>query len=215
MRFGAVPIALALAFALCRPAPAAAQQRQGNGEVAAAEQRLNDELRRLRLDHRRQGRREGLTLLSWGIASALVGASVAAAQRSEEAWLAAGVTTASFGVVDALFALGLLDLSGSRRRSALQGRLGDHEGFEEVRDAAVAAQLGSGQSFAVNAGLDVFYMGTGVLMYVLGRRTDPETAWLRGAGLSTMVQGAFLFAFDLAGWIRSNGRAEALQQLGR
>jgi hypothetical protein len=63
--------------------------------------------------------------------------------------------------------------------------------------------------------LDVFYMATGALMAVIGRREDPDRSWLVGSGAAFVLQGAFLFAFDIAGWVRSNRRARALFELGR
>ena len=56
----------------------------------------------------------------------------------------------------------------------------------------------SGQGFAINAGLDVFYMAAGLLLFALGRARSDARGWEEGAGLAMAGQGAFLFAFDLA-----------------
>lgn len=170
-------------------------------------------LREVRLVQRAERRREGLWLLTWGLASTVGGALVAAIRRDDEAWLAAGVTTASFGAIDALLALGLLDLSGTRRRMILDDRSGVHVRFEDVREAELVAALRSGQGFAINAGLDVFYVAAGLLLFALGRArgSSDRGGWEEGAGLAMVGQGAFLLGFDLAAWIHANRRAEAVR----
>jgi hypothetical protein len=168
-------------------------------------------LREVRLAARAERRREGLWLFAWGVVSAVGGALVATIEHDDEAFLAAGVTTASFGVIDAVLALGLLDLSGARRRTILDHRSGVHTRFEDVREAELVGALKSGQGFAVNAGLDVFYVAAGLLLFALGRARSDARGWEEGAGLAMVGQGAFLLGFDLVAWIRSNRRAEAIR----
>jgi hypothetical protein len=170
-------------------------------------------LREVRLVQNAERRREGLWLFAWGLASTVGGALVAAIRHDDEAWLAAGVTTTSFGAIDALLALGLLDLSGTRRRMILDDRSGVHVRFEDVREAELVAALRSGQGFAINAGLDVFYVATGLLLFALGRArgSSDRGGWEEGAGLAMVGQGAFLLGFDLAAWIHANRRAEAIR----
>ncbi|MBX3249471.1 MAG: hypothetical protein KF901_20005 [Myxococcales bacterium] len=179
----------------------------------ASDDALRLRLREVRLAHRVERRREGLWLLGWGLASAVGGTIVALARREDQAWLAAGVTTASFGAIDAVLALGLLDLGGARRRMILDDRSGVRTLPPDVREAELVGQLRSGQGFALNAGLDVFYMAAGALLFVLGRARNERAGWEEGAGLAMIGQGAFLFVFDLVAWARSNRRAEALRAL--
>jgi hypothetical protein len=58
--------------------------------------------------------------------------------------------------------------------------------------SALAQQRSTASTvFAVNAGLDVLYVGTGALLYA--KATSPS---LRGLGAGVMIQGSFLFGFD-------------------
>ncbi|MCB9599150.1 MAG: hypothetical protein H6721_04695 [Sandaracinus sp.] len=168
-------------------------------------------LREVRLAQNAERRREGLWLFTFGLVSLVGGGLVAAIRHEDEGFLAAGVTTASFGAIDAMLAIGLMDLSGARRRTILDDRSGVHVRFEDVREAELVAALRSGQGFAINAGLDVFYMAAGLLLFALGRARSDARGWEEGAGLAMVGQGAFLFAFDLAAWRHANARAEALR----
>lgn len=51
--------------------------------------------------------------------------------------------------------------------------------------------------FLFNAGLDVGYMMTGLWMIERGKNTENRPERLRGFGKSILMQGAFLFVFDL------------------
>lgn len=51
--------------------------------------------------------------------------------------------------------------------------------------------------FLFNAGLDVGYMMTGAWMLERGKHTEKQPERLRGFGKSILIQGAFLFVFDL------------------
>ncbi len=55
-------------------------------------------------------------------------------------------------------------------------------------------------AFAINAGLDVLYIGAGGAMWQLGQDTleGPTQARVVGYGQALVLQGAFLFAFDVA-----------------
>ena len=170
-------------------------------------------LRETRLRHRLGRRRLGYWLMGWGAVN-LVGGTVAAiAKRDESAWLGAGLTTASFGLINGLLSIGLLDLGGGARRQILDGRLGVYTDHEQVREAAIAAQLKSGQTFAMNFGLDFFYIGAGALLFVLGHvlgGTEGRDAALRGSGMAIALQGAWLLGFDWAAWRRVNDYASEI-----
>jgi hypothetical protein len=155
--------------------------------------------------------------MGWGVANALAGGAAAIAGRDDPYWVAAGVTTLSFGVINALLSIGLLDLRG-RRRAAVRSGLRRDGGVEErslaeIRNLEIAAQLRSGQIFALNTGLDVVYIGGGALLFAFGRRDDPAQRALMGGGLAMVIQGAFLLAFDIVHWVASNRRAARLRTL--
>jgi len=63
--------------------------------------------------------------------------------------------------------------------------------------ATVKRQYNAEKTFLLNAGLDVGYIGFGLFLAELSERSgNPEL--LEGFGYSLVVQGAALFAFDLA-----------------
>lgn len=66
----------------------------------------------------------------------------------------------------------------------------------------------------INAGLDVLYMGGGLLMRHMSTRSDKYADLLKGYGNSVIMQGAFLFVFDLVLYaVLSNHRTDFLPQL--
>jgi hypothetical protein len=62
--------------------------------------------------------------------------------------------------------------------------LQDHRRFENL--------------FLINAGLDILYMGAGGWMIHRSGRSEKKADLLKGYGQSIILQGAFLFVFDLA-----------------
>jgi hypothetical protein len=172
-----------------------------------------DDFQRLRLEARDDRHAAGVWLFAWGAANTLGGGLVAGLGHDDEAWLAAGVTAASFGVVNALLSFGLLDLSGAKRRAILEVRETDPRALTKLREEQIVAELQSGQFYAVNFGLDIAYLTAGVLLYVLGQESASQPAWARGAGLTIIGQGAFLLVFDLVSWIGANERAARYREL--
>ncbi|HKP59319.1 MAG TPA: hypothetical protein VJV78_21495 [Polyangiales bacterium] len=182
--------------------------------LSAASVRADDgaeRLRHLRLDGAEVRHTEGIWLFAWGAANAVAGGTILAVGHDDERWLGAGIAAAGFGVVNALLAFGLLDLSGDKRRAALSLDATDPRTLERLREEQLAFELQTGQFYAVNFGLDVAYVTAGIFMYSLGREMDPEVEWLQGAGLCVIGQGAFLLAFDLIAWIGANRRANAFR----
>lgn len=55
----------------------------------------------------------------------------------------------------------------------------------------------SENTFLINAGLDVLYMAGGYYMTRLSKKKEKYRALFRGYGKSVILQGAFLFVFDL------------------
>ncbi|HET6335822.1 MAG TPA: hypothetical protein VFG30_21500 [Polyangiales bacterium] len=164
----------------------------------------------LRLEHRSSRQTAGWVLFSWGGINAVGGGLVAAIEHDRAEWVAAGLVSAAFGVVNALLAPSLMDLSEARERNILREQADSNADFAAIRERERASQLGVGQTFAFNTGLDVFYIATGILVYVLGSVQSPRVAWEQGAGLTFVVQGVPLLAFDIYNWIAANERAEAL-----
>ena len=64
-----------------------------------------------------------------------------------------------------------------------------------------------------NAGLDVGYVLAGLYLTERARRPDADASRLRGYGRSVMLQGAFLFVFDLANYFLAHGRDDGYRLL--
>jgi hypothetical protein len=171
---------------------------------------LREELTKLRLDKRDARRTAGWWLLGWGAASAVGGGAVAIIEHHHQAWLAAGITTAGFGVINALLAPSLMDLSSEQQRGILAEKQDPHSDFVRIRENELVADLMSGQTFAYNAGLDLFYISAGLLVYALGHDQRPRVSWEEGSGLALASQGLPLLVFDIANWLAANRRADAI-----
>jgi hypothetical protein len=172
-----------------------------------------DKLQELRWLSRNERRTTGFWLLGWGLANTGAGALIAAFGRNHETWLAAGLTAAAFGVINALLSPSLLDLSGARRSQIMQNRPGSPDDYARVREQELVAQLQSGQTFAFNFGLDVAYISAGVLLYVIGRVRSRATGWEEASGLTIAGEGLFLLGFDLIEWFSTGRRAAAFRAL--
>lgn len=198
-----------ITIALCLLVASEAPVRAQNPREAAGP--FDARLRETRADQLRARETAGWVLLSWGALNLVAGATVATAGRDDPAVLAGGITTASWGMVNGLLSLFLFDLSGERARDIAAGRHGELSDAERVREQAVVDQLRSGQVFALNLGLDVFYIAGGILAYLLARAEDEDA--LAAAGLVSAGQGVFLLGFDLWEWLAANARAERLRAL--
>lgn|GEM_PF-4404249 len=168
-------------------------------------------LTQLRLEIRADRQTAGVVLLGLGLASVAVGGALAVVGRDEKMLLAAGITTASFGAVNAGLSFGMLDVSGADERRIRAARNPDD--FEARREAELVAHLHSGQFFAVNAGLDVFYMAAGGLLCAIAAIQNENDRWELGTGIALIAQGAWLMAFDIINWINSNDRATHFRAL--
>ncbi|MCB0553094.1 MAG: hypothetical protein KDD02_06040 [Phaeodactylibacter sp.] len=67
--------------------------------------------------------------------------------------------------------------------------------------------------FLFNAGLDVGYMMGGLYLMERSKQTENKPERLRGFGKSILLQGAFLFVFDLGAFFWQAQGNEALQPL--
>lgn len=64
-----------------------------------------------------------------------------------------------------------------------------------------------------NAGLDIGYILGGLYLTERARRPNVNSDQLKGFGRSIILQGSFLFAFDLVNYFISNSRNDQLQLL--
>ncbi len=65
----------------------------------------------------------------------------------------------------------------------------------------------------LNTGLDVGYIASGLYLMERARRSETRSAMLSGYGKSLILQGGFLFVFDLSFYLAHHIRSENLRDL--
>ena len=133
----------------------------------------------------RLGFASGGILLGWGVSNIAVGVAGNLSTEGRVRYFHQG--NWAWNTVNV--ALGIAGLVGSARgrEPALS--------LAESRDASRKAQL----AFAINAGLDVLYVSAGAAMWHLTQDdTSPVGLRIGGYGQALVLQGAFLFGFDVA-----------------
>ncbi|MEM9195064.1 MAG: hypothetical protein AAGF12_38185, partial [Myxococcota bacterium] len=206
-RIGGLIVAVGVVAAI----PCSAMGQDSTTDTETALQVDANPLRSMRLDHLAAREQKGAVLLGWGLTNVVAGSLVAGLGRNDDLLLFGGVMAASWGIVNSLLALILFDFGGGRRRDIEAGRLGELDDLWAVRNEAVAQQLRSGQLFALNAGLDVAYIASGLLLFFLGQSEDNDT--MRSFGAVIVGEGAFLLGFDIFAWLGANRRAGELTNL--
>ncbi|MCC5927368.1 MAG: hypothetical protein JJU41_12495 [Bacteroidetes bacterium] len=138
-------------------------------------QSYNDGLLQQYVERQQQMKRNKYVLLGWGAANMLSGALLIGSDYQDF-----GVMNASWGAINTGIAIFALRDSRSRADSAPSHwqMLRDEQQFNRI--------------VALNTGLDVGYMIAGLAMMQEG-----NSSMIRQYGTSVLVQGAFLFAYDL------------------
>lgn len=156
---------------------------------------------------------EGVLLMGFALLSAIGGGVTAGigANDGHTLMFSLGLGTAVWGVINAAFSAFLFDLSQDQLRLIESEGALTSEALLAARDRAAAAQDGTAMWIAVNAGLDVFYVATGLLLFVLGDQMQPTDDGLRGYGLAMAAQGAALLAYDGVTWVFATERAARLR----
>lgn len=126
-------------------------------------------------------------LLAWAAPSILLGALLLTG--ADPFLRGVGVQFVAWGAIDAVIAL--LGARATRRRAALP----DADPGREVRNLR--------RLLWINTALDVLYVAGGWLLWQTLGRADPFWA---GNGFGILVQGGFLFFFDLYHALRLRGR---------
>jgi hypothetical protein len=81
-------------------------------------------------------------------------------------------------------------------------------------DEILDRQLKTQRIFLINAGLDILYMGAGGMLKHIASRYPNRQERLIGYGNSVLLQGAFLFVFDLVMFgIQRSHRLDFLEQI--
>jgi hypothetical protein len=165
----------------------------------------------LRLQDRDERRAEGWTILGLGLASVVGGGVLAAVGHADPAALGAGLGTLGWGVVNAALSLTLLDVDGGGARAIERERGLAGPALRARWTGLVRDHRGSAAIFALNTGLDVFYVATGALLAVVAGLLTPPEPGLEGYGIAMAAQGIALLAFDVGCWVRSAARADRLE----
>ncbi|WP_461129619.1 DUF6992 family protein [Spirosoma aerophilum] len=136
----------------------------------------------------------GLTLGSYALANIAVGA-VAAGQTSGE--------TKYFHKMNVYWNLVNLGIAGA----GLLGSRKTQTGSETLADA-VRQHENMKKILLLNTGLDVAYVVGGAYLRERGANQPDKVDQLRGYGKSIMLQGGFLFAFDLVNYFIFKNRGD-------
>lgn len=103
----------------------------------------------------------------------------------DEFWRGVGIQSAAWGGIDLLIAVfGMLGTN--RRRSRLT--------LDELSDSAPKESANLKRILLINTALDVLYVTGGIILILTLGAEDP---FWSGNGWGIIVQGAFLFIFDL------------------
>lgn len=171
---------------------------------------IADELTDVRLSLHAERREAGIALFAGGLLSVVAGAVIAGVEHDDPFWLSFGVGTLGWGAINAALAIGMLDLGDGGARSIEADRAVRGEALARARERALRQQHGAATVFALNAGLDVAYVLSGILLFFVADQLDAESdaAALRGYAIAQLGQGGFLLVFDLVEWIASSARAD-------
>lgn len=146
-------------------------------------------------------RRLMYAVLGAGVVSLVGGGALMISDADDQAYRVAGGCAVVFGAIDA--AIALTSLRGIRREADAwdQERPGRNNAarLQAARARWLAAERGEGVAYALNLGLDVAYLSSGLTAVVASQLgVEHPTRWLAG-GLSVSVQALFLLGIDLAG----------------
>ncbi len=119
-------------------------------------------------------------LMIWAVASFLAGGLLLLA--GDEFWRGFALQAAVWGLINA--AIAVFGQRGARQKISLTVDL----------ETARKERRKVGKILWVNTGLDLLYIGGGIALYLTQQVSDP---FLAGTGMGILVQGLFLFVFDL------------------
>lgn len=146
-------------------------------------------------------------VLGAGVVSIAGGGAMMFIEASDQAYRVAGGCTLVFGAIDAVIALTSLRGIGRAARMWESERPTRNNAarLQQTRARWLAAERGEGIAYALNLGLDIAYLSSGLTAVAASQlgAEHPER-WLAG-GLSVSLQALFLVGIDLAG-LRQAGR---------
>jgi hypothetical protein len=149
------------------------------------------QLDRQRVDHQRTAM---LLLGGWAIGNIGLGLGLRAGRDGE---------ARRFHEMNALWNTVNLGIAGLGYLSLLRADL-PPDAFASLRE-----NTGFAKVLLFNAGLDVGYLMGGLYLRERAKRPDADQDQLRGYGNAILLQGGFLFVFDLVNYFVATGRAGA------
>ncbi|MDW8247421.1 MAG: hypothetical protein RMJ84_12700 [Sandaracinaceae bacterium] len=168
---------------------------------------------RARLRHHQNRIDEGIVLLGFGVLSVATGSALLTTGLFSDfnPVIAAGSAMLAWGLINSLLSFGLLDLEGNKRRSIEAAQNLRGKALERIRDDARAAEERSASFLAFNAGLDLLYIATGILLAAFSNPHQLEGQWMLGYGVAQAIQGSVLLTYDLITWSLATSRASELR----
>lgn len=151
---------------------------------------------RQRIQHQRT---LGLTLGSYALANMAVGALAAGRERTEAHY---------FHRMNLYWNAVNLAIAGA-------GLIGSHKANPDAETLSQAVERHEGMKriLLLNTGLDVAYVAGGAYLIERGRNRPDDRNRLTGFGKSIIVQGSFLFVFDLVNYALFKRRGDKQQAL--
>ncbi len=144
-------------------------------------------------------RKSMLILGTWAVGNIAAGAALYGQHEGSERQF--HIMNAGWNVVN----LGLATLGYFNAMKTDPSSLGLFESIE--------AQNAIEKTFLFNGGLDVGYMLGGLYLMERAKTADKNADQLKGFGKSIVLQGAFLFVFDLAAYFWQNHHAQDISPL--
>ena len=150
-----------------------------------------DEFINLSLKHYSDQKNAMIILGTWGLVNAITG-GIAMMRTTNQEMRSFYQMNLGWGLVNTAIA-------GLGYYSAMNGQLDPHQPLELLRQNEKIKSI-----LLLNAGLDVAYMVSGLYLIERSRRNSDNADRWRGFGKSIILQGAFLFAFDLGVYLHFN-----------
>ena len=157
-------------------------------------QTIPNEVESLEQARQRHERTAMLALGGWAVGNIGLGLALRSATTGE---------TRRFHEMNAIWNTVNLGIAGFSLLSAMGGDGEALTAFESLRENGKFQKI-----LLFNAGLDLAYVAGGAYLIERSRRPDADRDRLRGYGKSVILQGGFLFAFDLVNYFVAAGRTD-------
>ena len=160
---------------------------------------INPEVAAFNQERFRKQKVSMIVLGSWAVGNIAVGATLASQRDGESRYfhgMNAGWNLINLGLATAGY---ISATKGDPTSLTLMESINEHHRLQKI--------------FLFNAGLDVGYMLGGAYLMERAKNTENKPERLRGFGRSIILQGAFLFAFDLGAYFWQAAGNDELQPI--